>query len=81
MFYFQTTNLIKISARRVKNAIKRDKAELAQRLASVSILYKNAIKRDKAELAQRLASVSILFKHQIYLSISKAQPNLSNLSE
>ena len=36
-------NLSKISASREKNAIKRDKAELAQRLASVSILYKYQI--------------------------------------
>ncbi len=48
-----------------KNAIKRDKAELAQSLASVSILSKNAIKRDKAELAQSLASVSILSNNNL----------------
>jgi len=51
-----------------KNAIKREKVELAHYLPSVSILSKNAIKREKVELAHYLPSVSILSNNKAVIA-------------
>ena len=55
-------NLSNISASREKNAIKRDKAELAQRLASVSILSKCQIYLSISEAQPNLSNISALEK-------------------